>query len=224
MTLYVTYDHFEYKKIMENPESLKANLQIVDPKQLHAENKMLKNKLWKIQKEENNLKQTVYKLNKEKKQLKGELYDLYQDSLKEIEDLKEQLDEERRLFEKEREYLLSIIEEYSKKNHELKAISENVLDLKGKKICVIGGSKYKQYEEVIKKYNGEIEYVSANDFRKIRGAISSSDFVFFLTELVGHMHFREAIKAADEYGVPFHYINSKGKSSFERYIQEIKLA
>lgn len=215
----LTYDHFEFEKVMEHPESLKGTYKSVDHNQMKHENKTLKKKMGKIKKEESQLKQEVYHLHQQTKQLKGELYTLYEQSLEDIERLKSEIERERQLFQLERDYLTSMIEELSQpKNERLQPTMP--IDLSGKKICVIGGSRSRYYEEIVQKYNGEIHFVPADDFKKIKGAVSSSDSVFFLTELVSHKHFREAVTAAEENQKPFWYINSKGTTSFERHLQE----
>ena len=215
----LTYEHFEFEKVMAHPESLKGTYKSVDANQMKHENKTLKMKMGKIKKEESQLKQEVYHLHQQTKQLKGELYTLYEQSLEDIERLKSEMERERQLFQLERDYLTNIIEELSQTKDE-RFPQVMPIDLSGKKICVIGGSRSRYYEEIVQKYNGEIHFVSADDFKKIKGAVSSSDSVFFLTELVSHKHFREAVAAAEENQKPFWYINSKGTTSFERHLQE----
>lgn len=216
IVFYFLYIKMEFEVIMDEPNKLRNNEQVANPQKILKENKNLKKQVDKGKKQESDLKKTIHHLNLEKKQLQGEIHELYRESLKEIEILKEQNENLLLTFEKEREMYIKIIQDLTEGNEKTEVIFNNDMDLQGKVICVIGGNRERHYLEIIEKYNGKINFVSEDNFNKIKGAVSESSVVFFLTELVGHHHFREALNYSKLTNKPFIFVNSKGLSSFER--------
>lgn len=194
---------------LSNRQFLEEPKEEVKPVDYEKEAKRLQNELEKKEKE-------LVRIQKELKQQ----IQIKNEKKEEIFDLKKMMKEQQMLFEEERElYAETII-----------ALSQPALDfsepireeerekwtLNRQKIAVIGGHRERWYRETIEKYKGECVYVSVDDFNLIKGAISKSEVVFFLTEIVSHDHFRVAHKYAKKQNVPFVFINSKGVGMFER--------
>lgn len=221
---YLLYTNTEFDVIMNEPEKLRKDQNNVKPQQVLQENKKLKKNFHKAKKQEKNLKQELHQLQKEKKELKGEIYSLYNDSLLEIEKLKNDNLQMMEAFEEERQMYLQLIQQLTEEQHsQIDIDSENNFDLQGKKVAVVGGNRERHYSEIIEKYNGTISFVAEDDFNKIRGAVSESIGVFFLVELNGHHNFRETLSASKDYNVPFIFVNSKGTTSFDRELKRFIL-
>lgn len=199
---------FEQKQKNQNKKTIR----------IQSEYKTLTIKLGKLNKETQELKHSLYKTKKEKKKIKQEYYHL----LKEHEELSNQtnilIQELHSSFEKQQNYYLETIQRLTnqlKETHsEFRPSSD--LHLNGKTISVIGGVKERHYRDIVQKYGGKISFVSVSDPKKIKGSISESDAVFFLTELVKHQHFYVAFNEAKEKNIPFVFINSKGITTFEK--------
>jgi len=164
----------------------------------------------------------LIKQEKEIKKIQQELAQqiaLKKEKKEEIILLKNQLEKQKEEFQEERALYAETIIALSQPVIEKTIITEQERKkwtLKGEKIAVIGGNRERWYRETIEKYQGECVYVSVDDFLLIKGAISKSEVVFFLTEIVAHDHFRVAYKYAKKQEVPFVFINSKGIATFER--------
>lgn len=215
------YIEFEYEKVMEHPE------QINDSEKLKSEQKKQKQliqKLGKKEKETSELKQEINALQQEKKKLEADAYELYQSALDEIEALKKE-------NESMQEYYLNIlcnldqqIQDLQQENMELRQGThkeDDDIDLKGKTIAVIGGTKVRHIREIIESHNGHMTFASETDFNKIEGAVHKADAVFFLKEVVGHHFFRESYSLAKKYNIPFVFVNSIGVSSFKRELKRL---
>jgi hypothetical protein len=213
------YEEIDYPTIMESPESIESRDLSKELSKMKQEQKLMQMKLAKKEKETSKLKREIHVLQQEKRKLASEIHTLYKNSLEEIEKLKREKEEIE-------EYYLSVIEHLSNQLFELQQeIAEiqkeqpTTYDLQGKTIAVIGGSKERHYREIIESYNGKMTFAAEDDFLKIKGAIQKADAVFFLKEVVGHHFFKKAYPLAKKYKLPFIFINSIGKSTFERELQ-----
>jgi hypothetical protein len=72
---------------------------------------------------------------------------------------------------------------------------------------------------VVEKYNGNIRFVPVDQYKKIEGAVSDSDVIFFLTDMVGHQHFYKSFELSKRLNKPFVFVNSLGISTFERKLK-----
>lgn len=217
---------FEYDVIINSPSLLKMET-IQSNSELLEENKRLKKRMQKEQKQKNILKKELYETQKEKKELKGDLHELYQESLKEINRLEQVIEQQAKTFEEERKFYLSMIQDLMNQTiPEAQSMSEDEQRnwLKDKTICVIGGEKERYYREVVEDLGAEIVFVAGSDLNLVEGAIKRSDVVFYLTDLVTHAHFRLVVQYSDKYDVPYRFVNGKGiatfKESLERWIGE----
>jgi len=175
------------------------------------------------EKETKRLQNELEKKEKELVRIRKELQQQIQiknEKKEEIFDLKKMMKEQQELFEEERELYAETIIALSQPAVDF---SEPIIEeerekwtLNQQKIAVIGGHRERWYRETIEKYEGECVYVSVDDFNLIKGAISKSEVVFFLTEIVSHEYFRVAYRYAKKQNVPFVFINSKGVGMFER--------
>lgn len=195
-------------------------VQSAQTRSLKKEHERLKKQVSKQEKETQKLKKEIHTAKMENKQLEGQYYELYEDSLKEIDALHKQLEEERLHYE-------SIIQKLNKTIQELQINTENSQssiipdgedrgDLEGKTIALIGGDRVRHFQEIVEKFNGNLEFVSEKDISLVEGAVSRSDVVFFFKEVAGHHLYRKAIQTASKKGIPFRYVNSKGISGFKR--------
>lgn len=219
---YLFYLEEEFENVMERPQLLEQKKR-EKSKILQEENKELKKQIQVTKKKKFHLEHSVQELKREKKKLDQDLHELYESALKEIEELRQEKKKMEEDFQKEREAYVLAIEELwegvNQKTEEDDLNEEEVLDLKGKKICVIGGSKERRYQNVVNKYNGQLRFVPVTDFNKIEGAISECEATFFLTGVSGHQHFIRAYTTTKKHEKQFIFINSKGKTSFERQLK-----
>lgn len=206
--LYCFYIDECQQQMQVEPKEIRS---IIDPR-IHAkENKKLAVKLEIAEKKERKLKQA-------KKQLEQEYYELYDDALKEIEGMKQKIQKMEEDFTMERNYFLAEIESLRKRiNEEVDSDEQQPpISLEGSSICLIGGERKREFEDIVKKYKGDLHFIpSSNHFFKISSSIMKSKAVFFLTEHVGHIHYKKAKKVAKKYEIPFIYVNSLGSRTFE---------
>lgn len=217
---YRFYEKMNFHEVMNEPEKLVKNA-VPDHQEVLKENKRIKSKMNKEAKEKQSLRKEVYELQQQKKQMQGEIHELYDDSLKEIEGLKIQLEQQQAEFQLEREMLSELIQSLTDKHNDLQEqlnkyrSNQKTVSLEGKVVCLVGGNRERHYREVVENYGGIFNFVPEDDFNKIRGAVNKSDVVFFLKEVAGHDHFRETYSAAKDNLVPFRFLNTKGISTFE---------
>ncbi|MCA1066623.1 DUF2325 domain-containing protein (plasmid) [Rossellomorea sp. AcN35-11] len=216
---YRIYQSMNFQEVMESPEELDKGT-TPNPYEILKENKRIKSKMDRATKQRQGLKKEVYELQQENKQMRSEIHDLYEESLVEIERLKEESKLQLNEFQSEREMLTDLIQHLTDKNTKLQdqlksQKEETTLSLEGKDICFVGGSKERFYREAVEKYGGTFHFVPVDDYNLIRGAVGKSDIVFFLKDIVKHKHFKETFSAAKDFDVPFCYLNSKGYNNFE---------
>jgi predicted nucleic acid-binding Zn-ribbon protein len=142
----------------------------------------------------------------------------------EIATLKERVLDEQEFYEQHIQVLVQLLYDAQKSyynDHEEIAEKEDIeLNLNGQKVAFIGGNHSRKYVRKIKEYNGNSIFVPVDDYNLIPGAVSSADVVFFLTDVVGHKHFRCVYKETKRHDTPLKYINSRGLATFERELKE----
>lgn len=210
----IFFYEYNFENVMSTFDS-NSDKEKFSTKKTFSENKNLKKKIIKEKSEKNKLQHMIYQLNKDKKILKRENYSQFEEMFNEIEKLRNDIIELEQEFSLERQfyndYIIRLLNQ-NKFMDEKKTIST---DLKGKTICLIGGFRKRHYEEIVNKYNGQLKFISADDFNKIKNSLSNSIAIFFLTEMIGHKHFKEALKQSKDLNIPFIFVNSLGTSSFE---------
>lgn len=217
---------YEFYKTYQYDALLKGTVQsTVTMKTIQKEKKQMTLKMSKKEKEASRLKKTVFELNQENKQLQGQIYELYDESLKEIDYLKTEMEAEREAFLKIIEYqnetIMDLIDSKVQDQEESRNQPIKIdFDLQGKTVAVVGGDKIRHIRDVVNKYNGILEFVSEKDISLVEGTVSRADVVFFMKEFAGHHLFRKALSSADKYHIPFKYVNTTGVTGFERALKE----
>jgi hypothetical protein len=224
---YIGLKRLNFERVMEEPELLVDQTDYV---MLKRKTKELERKLSKTQMQASHLRKELHMVQQKEKELKSEVYHLnqevektYEQAIAEIGTLKKQLAEKEELFQQEREFYIATIANLCREDDEEQDFRNEDIDLTGKTICVIGGSRERHYREIIEKYNGQIEFVSSDDFNKISGAVSRSDAVFFLKDILRHALFFEALQCSRQSNVPFIFVNTLGVTTFERELKKYAL-
>lgn len=209
----------DLEKIMVKPQSQVFNSAEVELANLRKEKNRLTKQLQKESNNSSNLQKEIFKLKRENKKITADIREIYE--------MNEQ-DKQVHLAEMEnlQSYYLTVIEQLTADLEGTDVSTEDGtesfdMDLQGLKIAVIGGSRERHFRELINKNNGEMLFVSEDDFNKIEGAVRKADVVFYLKEVVGHHFFREAYPLSKKYAVPFIYINTLGVSTFKRELEKL---
>jgi hypothetical protein len=208
----------KFDLVMERPQELSVKEQHVTD-QLMLENKKLKKENIQSIQKKFYLENSIFELKQKNKKLEKTLQNLYDDALNEIELLKQEVEQLKSDFDTERTTYFSVIETLAKQLNEEDFIEQKECDLSNSTICVIGGSKERSYKHVVEKYNGNIRFVPVDQYKKIEGAVSDSDVIFFLTDMVGHQHFYKSFELSKRLNKPFVFVNSLGISTFERKLK-----
>ncbi|WP_346835846.1 DUF2325 domain-containing protein [Paenibacillus polymyxa] len=214
---YITMD---YEIIMDKPYELSFK-----KNQIQQENKKLHKNLKAAINNTSKLRRTIHEKEMNEKALLTQMHDLYNDAVKQIEDLKRQLQQLkqdhnlelsyiREMFEEERAYYQETINTLRQKSF-IEDIIPEKSDLAGQTLAIIGGNRERHYREIVKRYNGEINFVPEDKLSLVEGAVLKSDVVFFLSGIAGHVHWRDALNAAKTKDIPFIYVNTKGVTTFE---------
>ncbi|QNR65098.1 DUF2325 domain-containing protein [Paenibacillus peoriae] len=214
---YITMD---FEIIMDKPHELSFK-----KNQIQQENKKLHKNLKVARNRTSILQRTIYEKEMNEKALLTQMHGLYNDAVKETEDLKRQLQQLkhdhnmeltciREMFEEERAYYQGTINALRLKSIDGDVIQEKT-DLTGQTVAVIGGNRERHYREIVKRYNGEINFVPEDKPNLVQGAVLKSNVVFFLSGIAGHVHWRDALNAAKIRNIPFIYVNTKGVTTFE---------
>lgn len=222
INLYLFYNEIEFEKVMECPKEV-GNDHKEKFKLKQDENRKLKMRIDKVKKEKKKLNDENQLLKGKVDKLKRENERIYEVFGNEMDTLKEEKESLLSSMAEERQiYAETIIElgKGSENNEESEKKEANRLE--GKRVCIIGGDRSKSYREAIEALGAELIFVSRNDYKKINGSVSKSDVVLFMTEVVGHCHFREAKKASNAYNVPFHFIDSMGVTTVKNKLSEIE--
>jgi len=224
---YLGTKRLRFRDVMESPDTIADQS---DYRMLKQKNKELEKKLSKTETHASHLRKELHVFQKKEKELKGEVFQLnqevektYEQALAEIEDLKKLLQTRVEEFQIEREFYIDTIASLCRDEEDLTVYDSMNINLGGKTVCVIGGNRERHYREIIERYNGKIEFVSSDDYNKISGAVSRSDVVFFLKDIIRHALFYESFRCSRQRNIPFIFVNTLGVSTFERELKKFVL-
>ncbi|WP_240416508.1 DUF2325 domain-containing protein [Paenibacillus periandrae] len=225
----ISYIGMEFEVIMDRPNEMSQD-QSNSLSSIQVENKKLQKNLDKSEKKKIQLQRTVHEKEQNEKALRGQMHDLYEDALKETEFLRHQVEQLKREHEEE---ILGLLETSQEERISYQQTIDNLRqllasrsnepvndlnDLEGRTIAVVGGNRERHYRDIIERYNGKISFVPEDQLSLVHHSVMGSQAVFFIKGLAGHDHWRDAMDAAKTAEIPFVYVNTKGISTFERLL------